>query len=152
MDGQSLQGFADGGVDYPLKFYSGKEGTEAGSVSFMRPKSINFCAAPEVGEETIAESQDLTVTDGFAVPIYVDTFRKPTDALEQDIPAEFWFYPDGKLMEAAKRVLNEGIELENSGVDANGEAFELEPHPVFKVCFHSWWSQSHIRRPHNHLL
>lgn len=135
LNGEKLQGFADAGIDYPFDFYSGPEGL----VSFMRPKTTEFCAAPEAGAESMANlaNSGTEITDGFAIPIYVDTFRKPTDALEQNIPSDFWFYPDEGLMELARKVLDEGVELANSGVDASGQDFELEPHPVFKVWYYS---------------
>lgn len=130
--GQLVQGFADFGVDFPNKFYS-EPGV--GVVSFKQPSDAEFCGAPEARAETIASLQasGAVVTDGFAIPMHIETLRDPLDVFEPSVPSDFWFYPDEDFLRIAREVMEAGVTLQAEGTGASGEAFILDPKPKFKV-------------------
>lgn len=127
--GQYVQGFADFGVDFPSKFY---EHPGVGVVSFKQPNDPDFCSAPEARAETIADlkKKGAVVTDGFAIPMHIETLRDPLDVFKPEVPADFWFYPDEDFLRIAKQVMATGVELQSAGIDADGKPL---PKPAFKV-------------------
>lgn len=107
--GVLMDTFINDNVNDPDKYFTYGPNNDK-VLSFERP-NCDGCSNPDLVPPTSTIVGTTVKTPRMNIPIEVETFTNGTNALENPVPTQFFFYSSPKLLKIAQSIINDGIIL-----------------------------------------